>query len=85
MPEIARFLGIIVTMYYRDHDPPHFHARYGEYSITVQILDRVVEGRFPSRALRHVLEWADLHEQELLEDWELARSRNPLKRIPPLE
>lgn len=85
MPEICRFLGIVVRMYYRDHSPPHFHARYGEYSIVVQLDSWIVEGRFPPRALGHVLEWARMHAGELREDWELARSLEPLKPIPPLE
>ena len=57
MPEISRFLGVVVRMYYHDHSPPHFHAQYGEYRIVVGIESGVVEGRFPPRALRHVLEW----------------------------
>ena len=85
MPEISRFLGIVVRMYYRDHAPPHFHARYGAYAIVVQLETLVVEGRFPPRALRHVLEWAERHREELREDWELAASKRPLKPIPPLE
>jgi len=85
MPEIARFLGIVVRMVYRDHHPPHFHARHGPYAIVVQLESRVVEGRCPPRALRHVLEWAELHHAELREDWDLACSRRPLKSIPPLE
>lgn len=57
MPEISRFLGIVIRMYYRDHAPPHFHAEYGEYEITVTIHGGVVEGKFPKRALSAVLEW----------------------------
>ncbi len=56
MPEISRFLGIVIGMFYRDHVPPHFHAAYGEYEITVDIETGVVHGRFPKRALRLVLE-----------------------------
>jgi len=85
MPEISRFLGIVIAMFYRDHAPPHFHAVYGEFEITVGIETGVVQGEFPKRALRHVLEWADLHADELLRDWELARERRPLKEIAPLE
>ena len=85
MPVISRFLGIAIAILYRDHDPPHFHAVYGEYEITVGIRDGVVTGRFPRRALGHVLEWLDLHREELLENWELARARQPLKPVPPLE
>lgn len=85
MPEISRFLGIVVRMYYRDHAPPHFHARYGEHSIVVELDTWTVQGHFPSRALGHLLEWAQLHRQELREDWELARVRSPLRPIAPLE
>ena len=72
-------------MYYRDHSPPHFHALSSGYSIVVEIQSGTVEGRFPPRALRHVLEWTELHRDELMEDWDLARSRKPLKAIAPLE
>ena len=82
MPELSRFLGIVITMFYRDHAPPHFHAFYGDFEIDVSIADGVVTGTFPKRALRHVL---DLHKEELLEDWKLAAQRKPLKKIPPLE
>ncbi|HSU14968.1 DUF4160 domain-containing protein [Longimicrobium sp.] len=85
MPEISRFLGIVIAIFYRDHEPPHFHATYGGYEVTVGIVDGVVEGRFPRRALGHVLEWLSLHRDELLANWERARARQPLEPIPPLE
>lgn len=85
MPEISRFLGIVVRMYYRDHAPPHFHASYGEFRIVVRIETGVVEGLFPPRALRHVLEWTSLRRQELMDDWTRAQAARPLKPIPPLE
>ena len=85
MPELSRFLGIVITIFYRDHAPPHFHAFYGDYEIEVSIADGVVMGKFPKRALRHVLEWYELHKDELLEDWTLAAQRRPLKKIAPLE
>ncbi len=85
MPEISRFLGIIIAMFYKDHAPPHFHAMYGEYVITVEIVSGVINGRFPKRALRHVLEWLELHKDELLENWQLAEEKKPLKKIAPLE
>lgn len=85
MPEISRFLGIIIMMQWRDHNPPHIHARYGEYEITVDINDLIIEGKFPRRALNLVFEWVELHRAELLEDWELAQKREPLKAIAPLE
>lgn len=85
MPEISRFLGIVIAILYREHNPPHFHASYGSYDVTVGILDGVVTGSFPKRALRLVLEWYELHQAELLENWELAQRRMPLKPIAPLE
>ncbi len=85
MPEISRFLGIVIGMFYREHGPPHFHATYGEYDITVDIETGVVTGQFPRRALRHVLEWYDLHQRELMENWERADQRRPLNKIAPLE
>jgi hypothetical protein len=85
MPEISRFLGIVIAMFYKDHAPPHFHAAYGEFHIKVQVQTGVVEGQFPKRALRHVLEWLDFHKDELLQDWNLAREEKPLKKIAPLE
>ena len=72
-------------MFPRDHAPPHFHAIYGEYQITVEILNGIVHGDFPKRALRHVLEWLDLHKDELLEDWSLIQSGEPANKITPLE
>jgi hypothetical protein len=83
MPELSRFLGIAIGMFPRD--PPHFHAVYGEYQITVDIQNGIVHGDFPKRALRHVLEWLDLHKDELLEDWELIQSGEPANKITPLE
>jgi hypothetical protein len=85
LPEISRFLGIVIVMYYRDHRPPHFHAKYGSDEIVVSIEDGVVEGHFPRRALQHVLEWSTLYRQALMENWGLAEQRKPLKPILPLE
>ena len=85
MPVISRFLGIIIAMYWDDHAPPHFHAKYGEYEITVNILTGMVEGKFPKRALHHVLEWYELHREELIENWELCQKDDAPKSIKPLE
>ena len=85
MPELSKFLGMVIGIFPREHPPPHFHAVYGEYQITVEIQDGVVHGDFPKRALRLVLEWLDLHEQELLEAWELIQAGHPVKKIAPLE
>lgn len=85
MPIISRFLGIIISMYWDDHLPSHFHAKYGEYEITVNIETGVIEGRFPKRALKLVLEWYESHKDELMENWELYRNKETLKQISPLE
>jgi hypothetical protein len=84
MPEISRFLGIVITMFYNDHEPPHFHAVYGQSVATISINDESVTGEFPVRPLRLVLEWTRLHKDELLKNWELAKQRKPLERIVPL-
>jgi len=86
MPEISRFLGIIVAMFYNDHVPPHFHARYGEHKVEIAIESlAILAGSFPPRALGLLMEWAAAHRVELMEDWELARQHAQLKRIAPLE
>ena len=85
MPLLSSFLGIAIAMYDNDHSPPHFHSRYGDFDVTVRLADGWVEGRSPRRALALVLEWYSLHEAELLEAWNLARERRPLRRIDPLE
>jgi len=86
MPEISRFFGIVIGMFFNDHGPPHFHARYGEHEIRVNITTgEIMTGRFPRRAEKLVAEWLSLHRDELLEDWKLAAARKPLKKIEPLE
>jgi len=85
VPEVSRFLGIVVGMFYQEHGVPHFHARYGEHQISMEVESGAIRGFFPPRALRHLSEWAEMHEEELLENWELARRGEPLKPIPPLE
>ena len=85
MPEISRFLGIVIRMYLEDHPPPHFHASYGEYKIAVEIKTGTFEGHFPNRALKFVLEWAEMHREELLEAWQQLERRELPARIPGLE
>jgi hypothetical protein len=85
MPEISRFFGIIIAMYYDDHNPPHFHARYGKETVAIEISSlRVLEGFIPPRALGLVMEWASQHPKELLNDWKLAKEDQPPKKIAPL-
>jgi hypothetical protein len=86
MPEISRFLGIIIAMYYNEHNPPHFHARYNEFKATISIKDlALLNGKLPPKVLGLVVEWATQHQQELLDDWELARQWQTMKPIKPLE
>lgn len=86
MPEISRFFGMVIAMFYNDHAPPHFHVRYGEHKAIMAIeASVIVEGYLPPRALGLVTEWATLHREALLEDWALAEKQQPLKKIKPLE
>lgn len=72
-------------MYWNDHAPPHFHARYGGHEVKVFILDGSIEGSFPRRALKHILEWNDLHRDELLVNWSLCERNEPPNAVDPLE
>ena len=86
MPTISTFFGIVITMYWREHEPAHFHARYGEFEVIVAIETlEVMRGRLPRRALALVLEWAADHRIELTEDWRLCRANQMPKPIQPLE
>ena len=86
MPEISRFFGIVIQMYYNDHDPPHFHARYSGQKALIGIEDlAIIGGHLSPRTLSLVREWAALHQGELVEDWKLARSEADLNPIAPLE
>ena len=90
MPEISRFFGIVIRVFYNynynDHDPPHFHAEYaGSRAIIAMAVLVVLGGGLPPRALGLVMEWASRHRSELMEDWDLARRLAPLKKIAPLE
>ncbi|MBI2354340.1 MAG: DUF4160 domain-containing protein [Deltaproteobacteria bacterium] len=85
MPEISRFYGIIIAMFHDEHNPPHFHARYGSDRISIRINDlSITNGSLPPRALGIVIEWASLHQEELLHNWELAMDFKPLEPIAPL-
>ena len=86
MPTLSIFFGIVIRMYYDDHPPPHFHAIYGEREtkIAIETLE-VIEGKLPRRALGLVLDWAELHRQELGDNWNRGQEHAPLIPIPPLE
>lgn len=86
MPLISFFYGIYIYMYADDHNPPHFHAKYGEYEISVRIKDlSIISGKVPARTLGLIIEWASLHQQELLEDWDLLTKYQQPHGIAPLE
>jgi hypothetical protein len=86
MPEISRFFGIVVQMYYADHEPPHFHVRYAGQKALIAIETlALLRGSLSPRAQGLVTEWAALYREELMEDWNLARAEAKLRPIPPLE
>jgi len=86
MPRISWFFGIGIYMHVGDHPPPHFHAEYSGSLALVDIRNlSIFSGRLPPRAVGLVIEWATLHQQELLADWERARAQQELQRIAPLE
>jgi len=86
VPEISRFLGIVIGMFYNDHNPPHFHASYGEHEVAIGIRDgAILWGSLPRRALGHVQEWRQAHVADLEENWERARRKQLLTPIAPLE
>jgi hypothetical protein len=86
MPEISRFFGIIIRMYYDDHPPPHFHAIYGgeEAQISIEPIS-VLNGQLPRRALSMVFEWAALHQQELMNNWQRLQESQATESIDPLD
>jgi hypothetical protein len=86
MPEISRFFGIIITINYNDHNPPHFHVRYGSQKALISIENlSIIEGKLTPRVLGLTVEWAALHQSELENNWELARKQQPLQKIQPLD
>jgi hypothetical protein len=85
MPEVSRFYGIVIKIFYDDHNPPHLHAEYGEYEVLINISTlATIGGGLPARALGMVTEWASLHQQELLAAWERAKRLEPPGKIQPL-
>ena len=86
MPEISRFHGIVIKMYYNDHAPLHFHAEYGEHELIVGIAPiQILIGGAPPRVRAMVMEWTALHQPELRENWERCRSARSPEPIAPLE
>lgn len=85
MSELCRFLGIVISMYHREHGPAHFHAFYSGHWLVVNIESGELRGWFPPRARRHVMEWLELHRRELFDNWQRAGQKQPLRPIEPLE
>jgi hypothetical protein len=86
MPEISRFFGIVIKMFFDDHQPPHFHAEYGDDLALIDVCNlSIFAGRLPPRVMGLVIEWASLHREELLADWERAQALQELQKIAPLE
>ena len=86
MPEISRFFGIVITMCFNDHSPPHFHVRYERYRAKVRIADaELVDGELPARVLALVAEWAQIHRRELDRNWTSLATQGTFVRIEPLE
>jgi len=86
MPTISVFYGIVIRMFFDEHAPPHFHAQYAEFktSINIRTLE-VIDGKLPRRALELVLDWAELHQTELINDWDLCQQQQPPNKIDPLQ
>ncbi|MBE9202646.1 DUF4160 domain-containing protein [Synechocystis salina LEGE 06099] len=86
MPEISPFFGMIITINYNDHNPPHFHVRYGNQKALISIEKlSLIQGKLTPRALALVVEWGALYQAELQGNWDLARQQQPLRKIQPLE
>lgn len=85
MPIISRFYGILIAMYFNDHNPPHFHAKYSGSEALFSFDGEIIEGEFPNRAIKFIQEWISYHQVELQENWDKARSGEPLNYIAPLE
>lgn len=86
MPVISRFFGIIIRMFFNEHAPPHFHAEYAEHRAVINVRTlEVMDGKLPRRALELVLDWAELHQHELLDDWNLCQQHHQPVEIDPLK
>ena len=85
MPIISRFFGIAIFMLWREHRPPHFHAKYGEDEVVVGIKDGKVSGTMSKRALALIEEWRIIHKVELLKNWDAVEQKRALFPIEPLE
>jgi len=85
MPEISRFYGIIIKMYFNEHNPPHFHIEYQDYEAVMNIETGELTGKMSRRALNLVYDWLDQNKEALLENWKRIEERKPLNKIKPLD
>ncbi|MCK4840928.1 MAG: DUF4160 domain-containing protein [Methylococcales bacterium] len=86
MPEISRFFGIIIRMFYDDHNPPHFHAEYSGKKAVFDFNGNILKGSLESKtATKLVRDWVDIHVSELEKDWTLAKASQEINKIEPLK
>ncbi|MBK9109668.1 MAG: DUF4160 domain-containing protein [Saprospiraceae bacterium] len=85
MPEISRFYGLVIMMFFNEHNPPHFHVTYGNYKAIVDINDEVIIGFMPKRALKILFEWMEIHKEELILNWEKCQNGISPDKIEPLK
>ncbi len=84
MPTISMFYGIIIRMYYDDHNPPHFHAFFGEYKATFNFEGELIDGNMPNSKIKLISAWALIHKEDLMANWKLAKDNESLYNINPL-
>jgi len=85
MPELSRFLGMVISIYFDDHNPPHFHVEYNDNEALISIKDlSVIKGNLPARVMGLAIEWARLHQTELLENWNMVKDSGKYYKIAPL-
>ena len=85
MAEISRFYGIIISMFGNEHNPPHFHIKYGNYKAMYFINNGIIKGEMPIKVLKRVYEWVEFHKEELIQEWEKAQNLENTDRIEPLK
>ena len=85
MAEIARFYGIIISMFGNEHNPPHFHIKYGHYRAVYTLKNGIIKGEIPVNVVKKVIEWVETHQEELAQNWELLQNGKEINKIEPLK
>lgn len=85
MPEISRFFGIVIAMFADDHNPPHFHVRYGNYNATITIDKAIIKGEMPNSVIKKVVQWMEEHPEEIMDNWNRLQNGEPALPIKPLK